>query len=228
MDVVPVIDLKDGLVVHARRGARDLYRPIETPLSPTARPLDVVSGLLRLAPFRRLYVADLDAIARRGNHDATLGAIARAHPHLELCVDNGIGSDAAARAWLSHGFGTLVLGSEFQASPDVVRNLADDPRIVLSLDFRGDVFQGPPQLLDDPACWPARLIVMTLARVGAEAGPDVDRVRAVVARANGRSAYAAGGVRDRGDLDALEACGAAGVLVATALHSGALSAHDLT
>jgi phosphoribosylformimino-5-aminoimidazole carboxamide ribotide isomerase len=228
MDVVPVIDLKEGLVVHARRGERDRYRPIETLLSPTARPLDVVAGLLRLAPFRRLYVADLDAIAGCGDHDATLEAIAVAHSNLELCVDNGIGTDAGARTWLARGLGTLVLGSESQSSPDVVRSLVDDPRTMLSLDFRGDAFQGPPQLLDDPACWPTRLIVMTLARVGAEAGPDVDRVRAVAARANGRSVYAAGGVRDRGDLDALAVCGAAGVLVATALHSGALSAHDLT
>jgi len=227
MDVVPVIDLKGGLVVHARRGERDRYRPIETPLSPTAQPLDVVAGLLRLAPFRRLYVADLDAIAGSGGHDATLAVFASAHPDLELWVDNGIATELPARHWLARGLGALVLGSESQASTDLARALAGHPRTILSLDFRGEAFQGPQSLLADPGHWPTRLIVMTLARVGAEAGPDLERVRDIVARADGRAVYAAGGVRHRADLDALAACGATGVLAATALHAGALTAQDL-
>ena len=61
---IPVIDLKGGVVVRARHGDRASYRPIETPLSRTSEPLDVVAGLLSLHPFRTLYVADLDAIER--------------------------------------------------------------------------------------------------------------------------------------------------------------------
>ena len=70
MDVIPVIDLKGGVVVHARRGDRARYRPIESPLSPTATPLDVVTGLMALHPFRRLYIADLDAIGGTGDNRA--------------------------------------------------------------------------------------------------------------------------------------------------------------
>jgi hypothetical protein len=33
-----VVDLKRGVVVRARMGQRDQYRPIETPLSPTMIP----------------------------------------------------------------------------------------------------------------------------------------------------------------------------------------------
>jgi hypothetical protein len=62
MEIIPVIDLKGGLVVRARMGQRDQYRPIETPLSPTSHPADVVQGLMSVFPFRTLYVADLDAI----------------------------------------------------------------------------------------------------------------------------------------------------------------------
>ena len=65
MDVIPVIDIKNGQVVHAQGGRRDSYRPIRTPLSPTSAPADVAAGLLRLAPFRNLYIADLDAIEGR-------------------------------------------------------------------------------------------------------------------------------------------------------------------
>ena len=48
-----------------------------------------------------------------------------------------------------------------------------------------------------------------------------------VSRAGGRRIYAAGGVRDRADMIALHAAGAAGVLVATALHAGTIKAGDL-
>ena len=68
---------------------------------------------------------------------------------------------------------------------------------------------------------------MTLARVGGAAGPDTDRVAGIVARAQGRAVVGAGGVRNKADLSALENAGAAAVLVATALHTGALTAVDL-
>ena len=90
-----------------------------------------------------------------------------------------------------------MLGSESQANLDLLREVRDDPRTVLSLDFRGDAFQGPPGILADPALWPGRVIVMTLARVGAGQGPDLARLAQIVARAGaGRRVYAAGGVRD--------------------------------
>lgn len=67
MEVIPVIDLMGGVVVRARLGRRDTYPPIETRLSATSAPIDVVAGVLALHPFGAIYVADLDAIlvARR-------------------------------------------------------------------------------------------------------------------------------------------------------------------
>jgi phosphoribosylformimino-5-aminoimidazole carboxamide ribotide isomerase len=65
VEIIPVVDLKGGVVVRARMGRREEYRPIETPLAPTSDPVDVARGLLSVHPFATLYVADLDAIAGR-------------------------------------------------------------------------------------------------------------------------------------------------------------------
>ena len=227
MDIIPVLDLKHGDVVHARRGHRDQYRPIETPLCQGSAPGDVVDGLLRLAPFPRLYVADLDAIARHGDHAGPLRALAAARPALELWVDRGVADAAAARCWLDANPGTLVLGSESLDGLATLHGLCRDPRVVLSLDFRGDAFAGPKGLLEDVAAWPDRVVVMTLARVGAAQGPDLERVTRIVERAEGRAVYAAGGVRDTTDLEALRRVGAAGALVATALHGGGITRDDI-
>lgn len=223
MEVIPVIDLKNGHVVHARGGRRDEYQPIETPLSPgSSAPADVVAGLLRLHPFRSLYVADLDAIEGRGDNRAALAGLP---PGLDLWLDAGA-HDPASAAWLDRG--SLVLGSESQPGLDLLRDLRDRPGLVLSLDFRGDAFQGPPGILAKPQLWPARVIAMTLARVGAGQGPDLTRLAGIVAAAGpGRRVYAAGGVRSAEDLRAAAACGAAGALVATALHAGGIGTAEI-
>jgi uncharacterized protein related to proFAR isomerase len=227
MEIIPVLDLKGGVVVRARMGQRHLYAPIVTPLAATSDPLDVARGLLAVHPFATLYVADLDAIERRGDNAAALGRLKGACPGLSLWVDNGIADPAAAARWLAGGIGSLVLGSETQADAALVRALAGDDRVILSLDFRGDAFQGPSAILDEPSAWPARVIAMTLARVGSGAGPDVERLASVRRIAPGRRIYAAGGVRDAADLAALAHAGIAGALVATAMHDGRLGRAEL-
>lgn len=228
MEVVPVIDLKDGVVVRARAGDRASYRPIETPLSPTSNPLDAVAGLLSLHPFRTLYIADLDAIEGRGGAGAILDRIAERFPQLSLWVDDGCSNPAAAEDFLKRlPSASLVLGSESQRDENPVGALRKNPRVILSLDFRGDDFLGPRAVLDVPAAWPSRLIVMTLARVGSGAGPDFQRYAEIKEKADARAIYLAGGLRDRADLAAVKASGAAGILVASALHDGRITSADL-
>ena len=226
MQIIPVIDLLGGAVVHARMGARAQYRPIETPLSPTSAPLDVVRGLLALHAFTSLYIADLDSIAGRAGHAQTLGAIREAFPALAIWLDNGAADAGSVARTLATGV-AQVLGSETQADAALVTRFAHDSRVILSLDFRGDTFQGPPALLATPANWPQTVIAMTLAKVGSGAGPDMARLAGIKAAAGGRAVYAAGGLRHADDARVLRAAGIAGALVATALHDGRLTAADL-
>jgi phosphoribosylformimino-5-aminoimidazole carboxamide ribotide isomerase len=227
MDVIPVIDLRHGLVVRAVMGRRDLYRPIETPLSASAAPVEVASGLLRLYPFGKLYIADLDAILGAGNNTSVIAELRARFPDLEIWTDNGATSDDQVRFWRERDLGTLVLGSESQADTGLMQRFAGEPRIVLSLDFRGNAFQGPEELLE-PRLWPERVIVMTLARIGSDAGPDFDRLARLKEVSPRLKIYAAGGVRGRGDLLRLHEMNVEGALIASALHDGRLTAHDIT
>jgi phosphoribosylformimino-5-aminoimidazole carboxamide ribotide isomerase len=226
LDIIPVIDLRGGIVVRAIMGRRDLYKPIVTPLSATTEPLDVVSGLLRLYPFGMLYVADLDAIEGTGQNLPVLTALRREFPHLDLWTDNAASTTEAVRAWLDADRGTLVLGSESQPSSELVRAHRDEPRIVLSLDFRDDGLIGPPELLD-PASWPSRVIAMTLARVGGAQGPDFERLAALRQAGSTHNIYAAGGVRGLEDLQRLAGMRVDGVLVASTLHDGRLTRNEI-
>ena len=227
MDIVPVLDLRRGLVVRAHMGQRDQYRPIETPLSRTSDPVDVARGLFSVIPFKTLYVADLDAIEGTGDNHEVLLRLKAEFPDVALWVDNAIADLHKAERWLEARLGRLVLGSESQKDMALVRHLCRNDRIILSLDFRDQVFQGPAGLLGEVGSWPRKIIVMTLARVGSGAGPAFDQLAAIREIAAGRDIYAAGGVRDGADLAALKRAGVAGALVATSLHNGRVTAKDV-
>ena len=145
-----------------------------------------------------------------------------------MWIDNGAADAAALEALIGADLGIPVIGSKSQRdSALIARAAGTSSEIVLSLDFRGDAFQGPAEVLAEPALWPRRVIVMTLARVGSAAGPDLERLGVIRAIAGDREIYAAGGVRDGADLSALKAEGLAGALIATALHERRIVAADL-
>lgn len=232
MQIIPVIDVKDGVVVAARGGDRANYLPIVTPLAPGAcDAVAVARGYLSLARFSVLYMADLDGIAGRQANRDVVARLAHELPNLDLWIDHGASRPEEVDEIVSaHPRARVVIGSEtlgqLQALTDLMTVHAD--RVALSLDFKGDTLLGPESLLYDPVSWPQRIIVMTLAAVGADAGPDLDRVAEIVGRAGpGRRVFAAGGVRNTTDVVALARIGAAGVLVASALHAGKLKAGDL-
>lgn len=217
--LIPVLDLKAGQTVHARAGDRARYLPIKTPLATSSAPEAVLAGLLALAPFRRIYIADLDAIEGTGSNRAAITALAAARPELEIWLDAGPSTAAGERI-------VPVIGSESLAdAADLAPRLAEreGPPPVLSLDYRGERFIGPAALERKPELWPENVIVMTLARVGTSSGPDLERLAGIKALAGGRAVWAAGGVRGDEDLERLAAMALAGVLLATALHDGRLT-----
>ena len=220
--LIPVIDLRRGQVVRARAGERDAYAPIDTPLARGSAPADIARALLDAVGGDRLYVADLDAIMQGAEPDrVSLEAVARACPGATLWVDAGFSDLPGTERFGRLGLGRPVIGSESQHDAGLVRALGD--RAVLSLDSRGTERLGPDALHDDARIWPEDVIVMTLARVGAGTGPDLSGISRAVALGQGRRIYAAGGVRGPQDVEDLARAGAAGALVASAIHDGRLS-----
>lgn len=226
MRIVPVIDIRNGVVVRAVAGRRADYRPLVSTLTTAVTPVETARDLMRFYPFDTLYIADLDAIEGRGDNSSAICAIGDAFPGLELWIDPGLRHASEAARWRDQPNLRLVAGSESLATMDELRALNTTDDCILSLDFQGGRFLGDPSLREATALWPSRVIAMTLARVGADAGPDIVQLSEIVAHAGAREVYAAGGVRSPDDLMSLAAAGAAGVLLASALHDGRMTAKD--
>ncbi len=229
MRLIPVIDLQHGEVVYAVGGQRDRYRQLQTPLSASATFKSVVDGLLQHFPSPYIYVADLDAIEGVGNHTGDVTAYIQAKPELNVWLDSGLQELSVSTFKSAPANLHVVVGTEnFLATSDLHSFLPTFAnQLVLSLDFRGQQFLGPAHILEQSNLWPPRVIVMTLDAVGKGQGPDFKRVAEIVEHAGDREVFAAGGVRSVADLEKLAQIGAAGALVASALHRGQIKTGDL-
>jgi phosphoribosylformimino-5-aminoimidazole carboxamide ribotide isomerase len=231
--IVPVIDLLRGQVVHARRGERQSYRPIISDLCTGSDPLVVARALIARTAARELYVADLDALLGGAVQVDVLDALCAALPGVAWWLDAGFADASAAGALLArlaaHAPRIVpVFASEALPSRAALERCFDAARPVhgaalLSLDARGGERLDRAGCWEAPALWPARVIVMTLDRVGADAGPDLATLRSLRRAAPRVQFIGAGGVRDAADLRAAGEAGAHAWLVASALHDGRLT-----
>lgn len=218
MEIIPVMDLMDGIVVHAREGNREQYRPICTPLCPNPAPVNVLSAFMEVYPFHTVYVADLNSIQGNGNHTRVLDELRRSFRRVQFWLDAGRSS-----LDLSAPRVRPVVGTETDIAVEELEQLAStNSNIVLSLDFSGRRLLGDPRVLKSPESWPAEVIVMNLRRVGTRHGPALQLARRIMQLAGGRRTYVAGGVRNTADLHALKNDRVSGALVATALHDRSL------
>lgn len=216
-------------MVHARKGQRANYRPIESPLCHSAHPEDIVDALLQLHPFSVIYAADLDAILRTGSNFELISKIHHRFPGITLWVDAGFSDESAVQRWFQSDIGEPVIGSEMLSDVTLLTGAITrwgSSRPILSLDFSGGDFLGPEAAMR-PENWPERVIAMTLSRVGSNLGPDCPLLGRLVAKAPGTQIFAAGGVRGPRDLEQLTKLGVSGVLLASALHDGRIGPADL-
>ena len=237
LKVIPVIDILNGVAVHAIRGERSNYKPLQSSLFKSADPVDV-AGVFKTLGFRELYVADLDAIIDCSNDFHTLKGVVN-ETGLSLIVDAGITNIDRAQRLFESGVSKLVIGTEtllrkgFVA--EAVKRFGSD-KVVLSLDLKdGEVlvkpgFDGcrdPMCLLDEfSSMGISQIIILDLDRVGSSMGVDFSFLKDIIDKLNS-DVYAGGGVRDITDLQALKEVGAAGALVSTAIHTGKITAEDL-
>lgn len=215
MDLVLAMDLKEGSVVHGRKGDRGKYRPLTWGISPTADP----AGYLAVMQPRFLYIADLDRIAGTGSHDAAIASCARM---VECCyVDRGCRSpdDLLAGEHIVNVVGTETAGdlSRYQGG-------------MLSIDIRDGLAlpkkRKPADVLSEAEDLPFdSCLVLDISAVGTRGGLSPSVLKEL-RDASQKKLFYGGGVRDTGDLDSLASAGFDGAIVATAVHRGAIP-HEL-
>jgi len=237
MKVIPVLDILNSKVVHAIKGKRKDYRPIQSSLTSSAEPLEVAEAFKNKG-FRELYIADLDAIIDCSTNFQVLKQIID-NTGLKLMVDAGITNLDRAQKLLESGVSKLIVGTETLTEKSFVSeaiHLFGKDRVVVSIDLKdGKVlvktgFDGCTEALcllrEFVEMGVSNFIILDLSKVGSSEGINSDLFKQIQETLK-LEIYVGGGARSIQDLIVLKNLGVSGVLVATALHNGKITVQQL-
>lgn len=225
MKIIPVIDLKNGVVVHARQGNREHYQPINSELCKSPDIFQVIEAFLGIYAFDTFYIADLNAITDQGNHSPLITDVLNCFPHVTFWIDRGYQKYNPCTQ--HHGNALPVLGSESYRNETISEIKAYKNNFILSLDYSSSEALGAPSLFSEPTFWPENIIIMTLERVGSNHGPDLDKLTEFCRQYPDKNFIAAGGIRNAQDCVLLSEAGIHQALVASALHAGTIKTEDI-
>jgi phosphoribosylformimino-5-aminoimidazole carboxamide ribotide isomerase len=242
MRLIPVIDLLEGQAVHAIRGERQNYCPVKSVLCDTPDPVMIARAFRDLLGLNEIYLADLNSIqgSHLAGHRHLIKALARSE-NFNIILDAGISEIADAAAWIDMGIHKVVVGAETLRAFNTLQKLPaafERDRLVFSLDTRaGKILSpcaelaamSPIEALDHLRSFGWReVIILDLGRVGTGRGID----RKIVLEAQDKfpdlHLLVGGGLATPEQLVELRNSGIAGVLVATVLHSGIITAQHLS
>jgi phosphoribosylformimino-5-aminoimidazole carboxamide ribotide isomerase len=238
VNIIPVIDLLNGEVVHAVRGEREKYRPVKSTLASGSDPTDIALALTRAANCNQVYIADLDSILNKGCNNEVFPLLKGRG--LSLMVDAAASDAVSALAVKKAGADKVIIGSETLSNINQLTEITkqiDPDDLVLSIDIKkGMVLSGADEINSiDPVKAIEKLtgkginqfILLTLDLVGSGEGPDIALISKVRKVFPSHTLISGGGVRSPVHLTQLNAAGVDGVLVATALHMGWITRNDI-
>jgi phosphoribosylformimino-5-aminoimidazole carboxamide ribotide isomerase len=225
MQIIPVIDLKDNHVVHARQGSRAQYQPLNTPLCPSSRLFDVIEAFLAIQRFECFYIADLNAITGSGNHEILIADMLSKYTDIDFWIDRGLQANFFTSPYAANHI--PILGSESLNEQQLLKIPTLSRPFILSLDFSAETMLGPDQLFGNQQYWPDNIILMQLHKVGSNLGPDYPLLEKYRQRFVEKNFIAAGGVRNFADLLQLKSLGIEQVLIATALHTKEIGSKEI-
>ncbi len=226
-----VLDLLDGVVVHAKRGEREKYEPVHL-FSSIVGSSDPVRIIEELKPAD-VYIADLNRLMGTGSNKGIIKEIRDNNRKARIMVDYGVKTVAdleeAAEAGIAD---SIILGTE-TASMELIDVVSknDNSDISVSVDlFNKQVLTKDKHVQTDPLLLLNELneyrgvrdvIVLELDRVGTKSGIDFDFLARAV-DVSEHNILCGGGVSGCEDVDKMRRLGVKGALVATAVHDGSI------
>jgi len=235
--IIPVIDILNGIVVHARKGKRSQYQPLKSIFCNSANPLILASKLAEYN-FNEVYIADLDAILSKGENIQIIKEIVE-KTNLSLFVDAGINNLHQAQRLFDNKVTKIIIGTETLLDLNFIKTAIScfgANKIIVSLDLcYGKIISKSPEIASmDPIELAKELekfgileiIILDLKRVGSQEGVDISFLEKLTKQIN-LKILVGGGVRSQVDLKKINQIGINGVLIATALYKGTIDTNDV-
>ena len=230
MKIIPVIDYKEGNVVHAKFGMRNDYKPVSSSLCGSSDIYDVIDAILTIDNFKTIYIADLDCIEKQHLNSELWATLSTEYQNINFWIDFG----SMYKQWHKSAVNTAnirpILGSEsFKSSHELnaAIKILTSSQPLISIDIMDNNILGPEDLLLSFQSWPNDVIILSIDHVGSHSGPNINAITQIQSYNSDRKIYYGGGIRDKNDIHQLKDFNIQGALVASALHNGKLTHQDI-
>lgn len=239
MQIIPVLDILNGVVVRGVAGNRQQYRPIRSTLVNSVDPSVILKAIQREFGLTEFYVADLDSIQGRMLNRCRVAELTQ---HTDsLTVDRGVRCASDVEELLELDVSRVVVALE--TLPDILTasQLIEEfgaEKLVASIDMKSGVpLIANPNWQDASALEIARqlmdvgfdqFVVLDLTSVGAHGGiSTLPLCRNLKLQSPACRMITGGGIRGIEDLQEAQSAGIDAVLIASALHDERLTADEL-
>lgn len=237
MKIIPVIDVFNGIAVHAIRGQRNKYQPLRSIMCKSSDPLNIALTFEALG-FKSLYLADLDAILGKPANLSLYQQIVT-NVSLELMVDAGTADIVKAKKVLESGIKKIIIGSETLGDFDFLNRAVEvfgEDKIIVSIDLKEEKMLSLSDTIKsmDASFFAQKLehigvsqiIFLDLSRVGTEQGINSVAIENILEKTS-LDVFVGGGIKGIRELEELRRLGVSGALIATVLHNGKLKIDEL-
>ncbi|CAD6493988.1 MAG: Histidine biosynthesis protein [Candidatus Argoarchaeum ethanivorans] len=223
--IVFVLDILNGIVLHASGGRRENYKPIHitSKVCDSPDPLEIIK---QLKP-EQTYVADLNRLQKTGTDNYRL--IKELSKHTVLMADTGITTIEDLEPCLAVS-NTAVIGTETADINTIINASKRFPgRVNVSIDIKHGRVLATNRATLKPIDIVSilnkleinRIIVLDLDRVGTSSGFNIELLEELCTQSE-HDILVGGGIRNMKDIETLDNIGVRGALIATAIHNGSI------
>lgn len=232
--IIPVIDILNSEAVHAIKGKRAQYKPLESKLFNSSNPLEIVKILNRKFNFNEIYIADLDSIINNKPNFKLLSKILKI-PRLKIILDPGIKNRDDLLIYSKYSINKLILGLETIDSYNVVNEglkIIGKNELIVSIDMvKGEIISKVKEIknqsvinvvntLDEYGV--KEIILLDLFRVGQKIG-GIPPFYLKIRKTFSGNTLVGGGIKNFNDLLIYNKNEFSGVLIATAFYDGSIN-----
>lgn len=225
--IIPVLDLKKGEAVSGKSGMRETYKPLRTVFHDSSNPLAIASAL-KDSGYKRIYVADLDAIAGTGTN---LDLVRQMNQIIPVMLDSGVNDVESAKKILDNVEKVIIATETLKSLEDLYeifsKSLKKD--LIMSVDVKDGCIHGKHITADFHDILekigqikPVEVILLDISRVGTGRGVDHQLIGSFQGLET--KLIIGGGVTNK-DIIELNELGVQNFLVGTALHAGIFQHH---
>jgi 1-(5-phosphoribosyl)-5-[(5-phosphoribosylamino)methylideneamino] imidazole-4-carboxamide isomerase/N-(5'phosphoribosyl)anthranilate isomerase len=228
LEILPAIDIKDGVAIRLTKGELDNQSKYGDPLE--------VAGEFVKSGVNWIHLVDLDAAFGLGNNFEILDSIIKS-VDIKIQLSGGIKDDESLNRALTTNCSRINLGTAALDNPEwvesVIKKHGDKIAVALDVDGKvlsprggtksgGDLFQMITRL-DKSGC--ARYVLTDVNRDGALSGPNLELLKEVTSFTK-TPIVASGGVSSLSDVKALMQLtdqGVEAVIIGKGLYTGAFT-----